>query len=287
MPERMRNGIMNEHNRELALPSSTSDSRAGAGEHSRTRRCVPIEAVLTTAELERRPSRPPDHEAENRALAALMTEMAASPRRVLEKLVEAVLILCRAHSAGVSLLEEQEGRKIFRWHAVAGQWSRFLGGTMWREDSPCGTVLDQNASLLFSHPELHFPFPLSVTPDAVEALLVPFHLGDNEPIGTIWVVAHDQSRRFDAEDRRVMKRLGTIASTTYQMVSSLDALKVQVSQREQAEKALRQAQAKLADRAGQLEHLVDVRTTDLRSSNDQMEAFVASHHDRLFTVAGR
>lgn len=248
----------------------------GVEESLRTRECVPLEAVLTTVELGRRPSRDPDYEAENRALVSLMKEMATSPRSVLEKLVEATLILCRAHSAGVSLLEENEGRTIFRWHAVAGQWSRYIGGTMWREDSPCGTVLDRNASLLFSHPEQHFPFPLSVTPDAVEALLVPFHSGSDEPIGTIWVIAHDQSRRFDAEDRRVMESLGKLASTAYQMVSSLDALKVKAQERGRAEEALRQAQAKLADRAGQLEQLVVMRTADLRASNEQLETFVHS-----------
>ena len=40
---------------------------------------APLEEVLTTEELARRPSRPPDYAAENRALLALAQAMAESP----------------------------------------------------------------------------------------------------------------------------------------------------------------------------------------------------------------
>lgn len=43
-----------------------------------------IGEVLATAELDRRPSRTPDHAAENQALAALATGMAARPGTVLQ-----------------------------------------------------------------------------------------------------------------------------------------------------------------------------------------------------------
>ena len=97
--------------------------------------------------------------------------MANSPQNVLQKLVDVALELSRAQSAGISILEEEEGRKIFRWHAVAGQWAGYLGGTMPREASPCGTVLDQNASLLLTHPERYYPIPSTITPPIVEVLL--------------------------------------------------------------------------------------------------------------------
>ena len=42
-----------------------------------------LKSVLSTAELRRRPSRPPDHAAENRALNALMQELATSPHSIL------------------------------------------------------------------------------------------------------------------------------------------------------------------------------------------------------------
>jgi signal transduction histidine kinase len=232
---------------------------------------VPLESVITTAELGRRPSRPPDYEAENRALVALAREMANSPTGILQKLVDAALELCRAQSAGISLLEDD--RKRFRWRAIAGQWASHLGGGTPRDFGPCGTVLDRNIALLFSHPERHFTYLAPVTPCIEEGLLIPFHVG-GEAVGTIWVIAHDERRKFDAEDMRVMKSLGEFAVTAYQVLSSLDALKfargqleqanadllhgnemlkVQVAEREQSEQALRQSEEKLRQQSHELE----------------------------------
>ena len=67
---------------------------------------VPLESVLCTEELKRRPSRPPDYQAENQALLALAQELTNSPGSVLQRLVDIALELCRGHSAGISLLEE-------------------------------------------------------------------------------------------------------------------------------------------------------------------------------------
>ena len=70
-----------------------------------------LSSMLSTAELGRRPSRPSDHAAENDALVALVQELAASPDGILQKLAETALSLCRAHSAGLSLLEERVIKK--------------------------------------------------------------------------------------------------------------------------------------------------------------------------------
>ena len=53
-------------------------------------------------------------------------------------------------------------------------------------------------------------------------MLIPFYI-KGEAVGTIWVVAHDTSRRFDAEDLRVMTNLGTFAAAAYQTWLSLNA----------------------------------------------------------------
>jgi CheY-like chemotaxis protein len=182
-----------------------------------------LESVITTAELRRRPHRAPDYEGENRVLVSLAGEMASTPRNVLQKLAENALGLCRAQSAGISILEEHDGERMFRWHAVAGRWAGYLGSVMPREISPCGTVLDRNASLLMSRPERHFPFPPEVTPGIEEVLLVPFHVS-GKPIGTLWVIAHDGTRKFDEEDDRLLRSLGQFASSAYQVLGSLDAL---------------------------------------------------------------
>jgi PAS domain S-box-containing protein len=207
---------------------------------------VPLESVISTPELKKRPSRSPDYQAESRALSALAQEMANSPQNVLQKLVDVALELTRGQSAGVSILEEEKGRQIFRWHAVAGQWAGYLGGTMLRDASPCGTVLDRNASLLLFHPERYYPIPSTITPPIVEVLLIPFHVAD-KPIGTIWAIAHDENLKFDAEDERIMRSLGKFASAAYQTLKRVEALKIEVAEHRETEAALRKSESNLRD----------------------------------------
>lgn len=180
-----------------------------------------LESVITTAELSRRPTRPRDHASENRAVLALMDEMTgaigiAGADSVLQRLVETALQLCRAHSAGVSLVERDGAEEIVRWRAVAGPWAKFLGGSMARAGSPCGTALERNMPLLMTHPERHYGVVADAPPIA-ELLLVPFH-HDGEPVGTLWVIAHDETRSFDAEDCRLMTSLARFATTAYQLL---------------------------------------------------------------------
>jgi PAS domain S-box-containing protein len=178
--------------------------------------------MVSTAELSRRPTRPPDYEAESRALVALAREMAISPEGILQTLVETALSLCRAHSAGLSLLEETDQHSHFHWRALAGVWAPHLGGGTPRNFSPCGTVLDRNVALMCSHPERDFPYFGEVRPLLEEGLLVPFCV-KGEAVGTIWVVLHDRSRCFDAEDLRVLTSLATFAAAAYQTWFSTNA----------------------------------------------------------------
>jgi PAS domain S-box-containing protein len=174
---------------------------------------VDLDSIITTAELRQRPSRPPDYAAENRALVALTQALAHPPDGILQKLAETALTLCQAHSAGVSLLEP-DGKSFF-WPAVVGQWACHAGGGTPRDYGPCGTVLDRDAAQLMSHPERHFTPFASVTPLIEEALVTPFYV-EGRAVGTVWIIAHDQSRRFDSEDLRVMTNLGKFAATAYQ-----------------------------------------------------------------------
>jgi PAS domain S-box-containing protein len=181
-----------------------------------------LKSAFSTAELSRRPSRPPDYAAENRALIALAQEMAAAPDGILQKLAETALALCRAHSAGLSLLEDGDRKSSFHWRAIAGAWAPHVNGGTPRDFGPCGTVVDRNVALVFSHPERDFPYLRDIKPLLEEGVLVPFHL-KGEPVGTIWVLAHDPSRRFDAEDLRVLTNLGAFAAAAYQTWLSLNA----------------------------------------------------------------
>jgi transcriptional regulator with GAF, ATPase, and Fis domain len=185
---------------------------------------VSLHSVICTQELKVRTARKPDSEALNGALVMLARTLANSPESILQQLVETALELCGAQSAGISLLEEENGQKIFRWHGVAGQYAPHLWGTTPREFSPCGTVLDTDSILLMSRLDRHFTYFAQVEPRIAEALLIPFHVR-GEAVGTIWVIAHDQTLRFDAEDARVLTTLGEFAAGAYQALSGTLALK--------------------------------------------------------------
>jgi formate hydrogenlyase transcriptional activator len=184
-------------------------------------RATDLESVISTRELDHRPARSADHAAENRALVVLAEAMTVSPDDVLQKLAEVALELCRAHSAGLSLLDDDGTR--FRWRAIAGQWASHLGGGTPRDFGPCGTVLDRRTAILFSHPERHFTYLAAVEPSINEGLLIPFEVG-GQLVGTIWIMSHDQSCRFDTEDLRVMTNLSRFAAAAYQTQLSLNAI---------------------------------------------------------------
>jgi PAS domain S-box-containing protein len=188
----------------------------------RTHHAPGLRSMLFTDELRRRPSRPPDYAAENQALIALAQAMATSPEDIVQRLADTALSLCQAQSAGLSILEDGDRKSNFHWRAIAGQWTPHIDGGTPRNFGPCGTVLDQNVAMVCSHPELDFPYWASIKPILEEGLLVPFYI-NGEAVGTIWVVAHDTSRRFDAEDLRVMTSLATFAAAAYQTWLTVNA----------------------------------------------------------------
>jgi PAS domain S-box-containing protein len=181
---------------------------------------VPLDAVLITPELGKRPSRLSDRGAEIHALLALTQVLARSPGQILPALVDTALSLCSGESAGISLLDEQSGPTRIRWHAVAGHWADLRGNTSPRDASPCGTVLDRNTTLLFSLPHRHFTDLDLLQPLSSEALLAPIRVGERA-IGTLWVVAHDERHQFDCEDQRILETLATFAAAAHENVESL------------------------------------------------------------------
>ena len=202
-----------------APPRQSAEQRNAA---DRTLDAPNLCSMLCADELRQRPPRHPDHAAENQALIALAQVMATSPEDILQALADSALSLCRAHSAGLSLLEDGDQKSNFHWRAIAGQWTPHINGGTPRNFGPCGTVLDQDVPMICSHPELDFPYWAAIEPVLEEGLLIPFYI-KGEAVGTIWVVAHDTSRRFDAEDLRVMTNLGTFAAAAYQTWLSVNA----------------------------------------------------------------
>jgi hypothetical protein len=97
-----------------------------------------VDDVLITAELASRPSRTPNYETESRALGLLAQEMATNPGGVLQKCAELVMELCRADSAGISILEPGGTSGMLRWHAAAGGFAVNLHGTCPGRRAPVG-----------------------------------------------------------------------------------------------------------------------------------------------------
>jgi signal transduction histidine kinase len=59
----------------------------------------------------------------------------------------------------------------------------------------------------------------------VEALLMPFYVA-GKVVGTVWVIAHDDSRKFDGEDLRIIGSLGQFAAGAFPLCAALDAQEV-------------------------------------------------------------
>jgi PAS domain S-box-containing protein len=225
--------------------SSTSTSRTNIPlEDSIAEAGASLESILCTAELQRRASRPPDYEKEHRALVALMSALADSPNTIFETLAETILDITQCDSAGLSLLTKDGKKpdacgKRFYWPAIAGMWNPHVGGGTPRNFGPCGDVLDQNRTLLFTHFERRYPYLMPVIPAAEECLLVPFYVA-GEAVGTIWAIMHSDRRKFDAEDDRVMASLGKFASSAYQAQVHIQDLTFQIAEREKAEAEVRE-----------------------------------------------
>jgi hypothetical protein len=81
-------------------------------------------------------------------------------------------------------------------------------------------VVDMNRTLLVQRPGRHFPPVTQAEPELVEGLLTPF-LILGQPVGTVWVLSHDEERRFDREDARIIEGLAGFAAATFMLMETL------------------------------------------------------------------
>ena len=88
---------------------------------------APLESILCTEELRRRPWRPPDYEKENRALMALAGALADPKANIFQRFADIILEATQCDSSGLSLLTREDGGKRFFWPAIAGMWKPHTG----------------------------------------------------------------------------------------------------------------------------------------------------------------
>jgi signal transduction histidine kinase len=221
-----------------------------------------LEGVLNNSELCARPHRARDLGIENKAFRTLTRVMANSPRQLPDALLRLALELCRAGTAGISLVETVPGSgPIFRWKSLAGLLEEHAGGFALRTFSPRGVSLDRKAPQLFSYPARYFPFLNDLPVPVVEALVVP--LTGPGPAGAFWIFSHEEGVVFDSEDVRLLTDLADFTSSGLRVIQLLDEehsahlhaaneitrqaaeLKAQVAERELAEENLMELNGRL------------------------------------------
>jgi signal transduction histidine kinase len=242
---------------------------------------APLEDVLVTYKLRSRRRRKPNSYHESVALRTLAKSMADSPDKLIDALLRAALDLCCAGTAGLSMLETlPSGEQVFRWTHLAGDLSKHVGGTTPRNFSPCGVTLDLNAPQLFDHPSRRFEYLNGAGVEIVEGLVIPVHLGDQQP-GTIWILSHDDESKFDAEDVRLMTGLAEFTAGALRVTQAFENERMareegakQIAAHEKTEQSLMRAQANL-------EQVVRARTTQLQQLSSRLMALQDEERRRI------
>ena len=243
---------------------------------------VTLADVLATDALAQRQTRQPDFPAEIAALHALAQRLVDDPDTMLDSLMAIALQLCDAGTAGLSLLEQPSSDEvIFRWAAMAGPLSTHVGGSTPRDFSPCGVCTDRGTPQLFTYPERYFTYFQAARPTIVEGLVIPIQW-NGDVLGTIWIASHDESRRFDREDVRVMESL---AGFTAAALCVLQLRRAGEEHREQLEARVAERTAALSDSHARLEHALAECRSHEAARSDWLRTLMNAQEDERGRVA--
>ncbi len=224
--------------------------------------------VLATERLTTRASRAPDYAAENAALVALASALTGPDGSFLQFLAELALDLCGAESAGISVLRlPGEGEPCFDWVAAAGLCAPYRNATSPIDDSPCGISVALGAPQLYSYPQRHFPFLAVPGPEVVEGLVVVIPSAEGAH-GTIWVMSHNEDKKFDQEDCRLLASLAGFASAALTLRRSRKLAESEAEQTQRAREALEQSDARREEFISMLGH-------ELRNPMSPIESAIA------------
>ena len=195
-----------------------------------------LEDILETIEPPRAAATPDFSLAEG--LLSLAKTQLAEPGAVVRHLVETAMRLTGAESAGISLLDQPSGDH-FKWVATAGDFERYLHGTMPRHFSPCGTVFDKGHALMMRDAVRYYPYIGDLHLPVRVALLVPFSQ-DGVLIGTLWILRHACDTPFTQEDLGAVTALADFASVLFKNAATLTTLR---SREEQGRQLLAQSES--------------------------------------------
>jgi signal transduction histidine kinase len=240
-----------------------------------------LEEILITQKLRTRRRRKPDFYHENVAMRALARSMANTPNKLMEVLLDAALDLCCAGSAGLSLLETlPDGAPVFRWVNLAGELKDYVGGMTPGDFSPCGVTLQRDAPQLFSYPERRFQYLAAAGVPLVEGLVIPVYLGTERP-GTLWIIAHDEECKFDAEDVRVMTGLAEFMAGALRVMQAYENERRAGERRASQIAAQKQTEEELRAAHANLEAVVQARTVQLRQLSSRLMALQDEERRRI------
>ncbi|SDR54214.1 GAF sensor hybrid histidine kinase [Paraburkholderia fungorum] len=174
-----------------------------------------------TDELARRVARAPDYAAENRSLVTLARAQAGPRTDLLQTIADAALSLCRAGSAGISLIEAAGNARVFRWLSVSGLCADLRGKITTWEECPCAVALEAQTPQLFVRPQERFSCLAFPGVSVQEGIVVPISLMGQD-LGAIWVMSHTDECSFDLEDVRLLSNLAVFAGSSLTIINARD-----------------------------------------------------------------
>jgi hypothetical protein len=169
-----------------------------------------LNGVLITDELQRRPMHDNGARKVN-ALERLEKQLRRKPETMLHALMAEAMALCNAETVGLSVLRSTPEGDFFYWDEMAGLLAGHVGGRTPVDWSPCGTTLASRHSQLFRLPGRTFHYFLEVDPQIFEGLVVPV-IVDGIGVATVWVVHHDDRKRFTLADEAAMRSLASFTA---------------------------------------------------------------------------
>jgi signal transduction histidine kinase len=174
-----------------------------------------VDGVLITDEVLRRTTVGRETHREDEPVLPFVQLLAEDADLALSRLLQHALDRCLAGSAGLCAIEtDGNGGDVFRWVAVAGPLTTYVGSAKPRHASPCGICVDGGSPQAFLRPARQFAYlaPLGLA----EVVVVPVRR-EGIIVATLWIASHDSERHFSREDVRLLEWLAPYTAVAMRM----------------------------------------------------------------------